>query len=184
MADDNPTEEWRIVEDAPDYEVSSLGRVRRATDDIITHWITGKSFVRRRAGWLMATFPHKKSGYIRVTLYGNRNVKTSTLICRAFHGPKPAPHYQAAHNDGNKLNNKADNLRWSTPKENCGDRVVHGTHRCGEQINTNKLTRDEVVAIRRLLGARNLKQSEIAAMFGISRALVSMIKTRATWNWL
>ena len=37
MATDTIPEEWRIVADFPDYEVSSHGRVRRKTDDVRTH---------------------------------------------------------------------------------------------------------------------------------------------------
>lgn len=38
MADDTLPEEWRKIEDEPDYEISNLGRVRRATDVVRSHY--------------------------------------------------------------------------------------------------------------------------------------------------
>ena len=48
------------------------------------------------------------------------------LVLEAFVGPRPARH-QAAHGDGNPLNNTLANLRWATPKENEADKRLHGT---------------------------------------------------------
>lgn len=45
-------------------------------------------------------------------------------------GPCPEGH-QAAHLDGNKLNNHISNLAWVTPKENIRHNIVAGTYRGG-----------------------------------------------------
>lgn len=49
-----------------------------------------------------------------------------TLVCLAFHGPKPTPKHQVAHKDCNKMNNGYLNLRWATPKENIADSIILG----------------------------------------------------------
>jgi hypothetical protein len=44
--------------------------------------------------------------------------KVHQLVCEAFHGPKPFDGAVVIHIDENALNNRADNLRWETQKEN------------------------------------------------------------------
>lgn len=44
--------------------------------------------------------------------------KVHQLVCEAFHGPKPFPKAVVIHLDENALNNRADNLKWGTQKEN------------------------------------------------------------------
>jgi hypothetical protein len=47
--------------------------------------------------------------------YGN--LKVHQLVCEAFHGPCPAG-LETLHEDENGLNNRPENLRWGTRKEN------------------------------------------------------------------
>lgn len=58
-----------------------------------------------------------------------RKVKTHRLITMAFHGPPPEKSSVAAHLDGNRRNNRADNLAWATQRENMFHRIAHGTAR-------------------------------------------------------
>lgn len=44
--------------------------------------------------------------------------KVHQLVCEAFHGPKPFPEAVVLHLDEDGLNNRPDNLRWGTQKEN------------------------------------------------------------------
>lgn len=44
--------------------------------------------------------------------------KVHQLVCEAFHGPKPFPDAVVIHLDENALNNRAENLKWGTQKEN------------------------------------------------------------------
>lgn len=48
--------------------------------------------------------------------YGN--VKVHRAICEAFHGPAPFDGAVVMHLDENALNNRPDNLKWGTQKEN------------------------------------------------------------------
>lgn len=46
------------------------------------------------------------------------NLKVHQLVCEAFHGPKPFPGAVVIHLDENALNNRPENLKWGTQKEN------------------------------------------------------------------
>jgi hypothetical protein len=127
-------EQWRAIPGWP-YEVSNIGRVRRAD----THKIKTASTL-------------KPSGYKIVHLYSGGESKSflvHRLVCCGFNGEPPSPDHQVAHNDGVKTNNHADNLRWATSKENHADRVVHGSHTRGERCGTHKLTAEQVAEVRR-----------------------------------
>lgn len=122
-------EEWRPIKGFPDHEVSSLGQVRRRP--------------------LRATrVPH---GYLRVSL-SHEGATTyryvHQLVCEAWHGPAPRPGMVVAHGDGNKLNNRPENLRWATPAENSADTVKHGRSRRGLTHHNAKLDDDAVRQMR------------------------------------
>lgn len=46
------------------------------------------------------------------------NMKVHRLVCEAFHGPPPFPRAVVLHLDENGLNNRPENLKWGTQKEN------------------------------------------------------------------
>lgn len=111
-----PSEEWRAIPDLPDYEASSLGRLRskrRGGWHVINGWTTGRPGYR----------------YVNVFIDGRkRNRTVHSLVCAAFHGPRPFG-LEVCHGDGDHLNNVPENLRWDTPSGNRYDSVRHGTHR-------------------------------------------------------
>ena len=111
-------EEWAKHPDFPDYEVSSLGRVRRLT-----------SRTRAKAGSVVVPARHY-SGYWHYTLWRGgrgRTIRVNRLVCETFQGMAPTSKHHAAHLDGNKDNNRNDNLNWKTPAENDADKDRHGT---------------------------------------------------------
>jgi hypothetical protein len=46
------------------------------------------------------------------------NIKVHQAVCEAFHGPKPFEGAVVIHRDENGLNNRPENLKWGTQKEN------------------------------------------------------------------
>jgi hypothetical protein len=113
-------EEWRPVVGFPDYMVSDQGRVLS---------------YRRKTPRLMALSPGKV-GYPLVKLFAgpaNRSADVKAiwvhqLVAAAFHGPRPEGMEEIRHLDGDKLNNRANNLCYGTRSENQRDRLRHGTH--------------------------------------------------------
>lgn len=56
--------------------------------------------------------------YLGAWLRGVGNVKIHRMVCEAFHGLAPFEKAVVIHIDENALNNRADNLKWGTQKEN------------------------------------------------------------------
>ena len=116
--------------------------------------------------------------YLMVTLWQN-GVKTvegiHRLVLLAFVGPPPELNYQACHNDGNRRNNRHDNLRWDTASENCLDRTRHGTW-----TPKRKLTPELVNEIRASLES-GMTGKETAKKFGVSETAVGVVKRRRSW---
>lgn len=138
------SEEWRPVSWAPDYEVSSLGRVRS--------WLRRGGFSKAPAmPRIMATRVNaKRGGYVLVDLQvGGAKVTSGVhrLVLEAFKGP-PFAGAEARHLDGNPINNVPGNLEWGTSSENKTDMVRHGTHTRGTRNSQARLSAEQVLAIR------------------------------------
>lgn len=110
---------WKPVPSCPGMMASSLGRIKLpekvgtmphgGTRIYPTKPVLG---VRTRAS---KTARHEYYG-IRTKDFGQR--KVHRLVCEAFHGPEPFPGAVVIHLDENALNNRIENLRWGTQKEN------------------------------------------------------------------
>lgn len=61
------------------------------------------------------------NGYLLVGT-GSKNRSVHSLVCEAFHGPKPSKAHTVDHKDRDRSNNYASNLRWATKKEQLDNR--------------------------------------------------------------
>ncbi len=178
MSDEHPTETWQPVPGFPDYQVSDLGRVRSCRP------VNGRG--PRLDHWRIVGGNLSNRGYHRTALSkGSGRQKTvfvHTLVLAAFHGPRP-PGKQCCHNDGDKDNNRADNLRYGTEADNAADRLKHGHQLCGETHGSATLSTDQIREIRWCRALR-ISPSVIAARFGISRTHVTRIAQSMAWKCL
>lgn len=161
-------EEWRPIAWAPNYEVSSVGRVRS--------WL-------RRGGFskppveprIMSTRVNAKAGgYVIVDLQIDGAKATAyvhRLVLEAFKGSSFAG-AEARHMDGNPTNNVPDNLEWGTSSENKADMVRHGTHTRGSRNGQARLSAEQVVAVRSGEEPSNV----VAARLGVSQATICKIR--------
>lgn len=113
-------EEWRVVPSMPEILASSWGRIMRkpfmagAKDGRGLRWYRPKPTygVTRSAKKGAA---HTYRGY-RYRTTGN--VKVHRLVCEAFHGPAPEGKNVVIHINENPHDNRPQNLKWGTQKEN------------------------------------------------------------------
>lgn len=102
----NAQEEWRTVEGFPRYEVSNLGRIR--------------SYVSHRRKKIIVKPWKINSGYLSIRLNEKETRKgflVHRLVASCFIGKCPVGYF-VNHKDENRMNNRADNLEYLTPKEN------------------------------------------------------------------
>lgn len=174
--------ENEIWKDIPGYEryyqASTLGRVRSI------RLRNGVSDKERPTPLILKTRAYKH-GYHQLTL-GTGNSMASyrlhRLIALTFHGPCPEE-CECLHINGNPSDNRAENLRWGTKKENSHDKVIHGVKRVGEQVAHAKLTDDEVLKIKIRI-FRNENYREIAKDYGVSHQTIFSIKNWHNWTHL
>lgn len=117
------------------YEVSSAGRVRSVRRKIILK--SGDSGHCGHQAVVLSDSPRRVKRYVH------------HLVLEAFLGPRP-PGMVSRHLNGDSSDNSAPNLRWGTHEENYADQRRHGTANMGERNGRAKLTRSDVLSIRRL----------------------------------
>jgi hypothetical protein len=169
----NP-EEWRRVGGFPDYEVSSLGRVRsfKSGDALlmrtpISPSVGYRQLSTRRPGFRKQWMLHQ-------------------LVALTFLGPPPTPRHEVAHADGDRANSALSNLRWATRKENHADKRLHGTLQFGERHHQAKFTDEQVRSLRAeyAAGAFSSPGSRMirARALGVSWHTFNNILKNKTWK--
>lgn len=160
------TEEiWLPVSDFPDkYEVSNLGRI--------------KSLFWNNSKVQKVLSPYKmRNGYARVIL-GRKNMRSvHRLVALAFI-PNPEGKPDVNHKNGNKFDNRSENLAWVTKSENQIHAFANGlqVNARGEDSVKFKITDLEIIAIHMMANSGKVEQLEIGNRFGIHRDTVSLIK--------
>lgn len=165
--------EWRAGSKYEHIEVTRTGVVRNAR--------TGRELATNvgKTGYEQLTIrPEGRKGRAKL-------VKVHRLVAHAWIGDPPTPQHVVNHRDGNKLNNNVENLEWVTPSEN-----MRHAHRMGlkvplrgEQMPNAKLTRHDVLRIRRVYqpwharyGARPL-----AREYGVHHAHIIAVARGEEW---
>lgn len=153
-------EVWKTISAAVDYEVSNWGRVR--------------SWKRRKPRIIKQLFLY--GAYWKVRLYVGDTLKVFAvhrLVAEAFI-PNPEGKPQVNHINGNKLDNRVENLEWVTPHENSLHAVVAGLIAQGADNCQAKLTNEQVRYIRN--NPDNLTGRTLAKMFSVCPMTISNIQ--------
>jgi hypothetical protein len=110
---------WKPIPSQPGMMASSCGRVL----------LPERTAQMPHGGWRTYTpiptygCKRKASKTAKHEYYGlfhkeRGNLKIHRLVCEAFHGPSPFPKAVVIHLDEDALNNRPENLKWGTQKEN------------------------------------------------------------------
>ncbi len=160
------TEQWKECCEGF-YEVSDLGRVRRAKPGKTT--------------WVGRVLKHKpgKRGYCRIHAVMDgvtKERKVHQLVAEAFLGPCP-PGKEVNHKDTVKTNNKASNLEYITHNGN----LLHALRTGTRQLKFS----DETVDLAKRLRLTGMSYQAIADETGMSkRHCMDVIKGKVrTVRW-
>lgn len=112
-----------------------------------------------------------------------KTFRAHRLVLMAFNPIENMENLQVNHKDGNKKNNKIDNLEWCSASENQIHAYKNGLNvaRKGEKSNLSKLTEERVKQIF-LLRKQGLTQEEIGNIVGCSKSNISCILKGKTWK--
>lgn len=170
---------WRpIVGYEGYYEVSDDGQVRSLWKRVGPSAHLTKQPVR-------VLNPGLSAGYVTVSLHrdGKRATKRiHVLVLEAFRGPRPDG-FDASHLNGDRSDNRIENLIWESRRANLQRQRGHGTAPIGAQAPTAKLDEPAVQQIRRRL-LRGESHSSVAKRFGVSRPHISGIASNRYWKSL
>ena len=132
------------------------------------------------------TFGHKNSkGYMLINLTSDdknikkKNVLIHRLVAEAFI-PNPNNYPYINHKDGNKSNNKVDNLEWCNNSMNQLHAFENGLQKSGCEHNNSKLKYEDVLFIKNNIN--KYKQIELSKMFNVSRRVIYQIKKGITYK--
>lgn len=168
----NRHQEWKpVVGFEGLYEVSDRGSIRNARN--------GKLLKLQNSG----------NGYFKVGLCRSGQVHrhwVHRLVAMVF-VPNPHNLNVVDHLDGNKQNNRADNLEWVTSKENSVRAYLSGLIPelptfYGEKHPNHVLTESQVFDIRTMYGSGTCSQRFLAKRFGVSQTTIKMIVNNRAWK--
>lgn len=112
--------EWRAIAGFVGYEVSRTGLVRS-----LDRRVPSSRGTRLSRGRLLKPQRLSRTGYMQVELSGAKRA-VHRLVATAFLGDPPTG-YVVNHKNGDKEDNRVENLEWCTPSANVqhGFRVLH-----------------------------------------------------------
>lgn len=112
-----------------------------------------------------------------------KTYRAHRLVLMAFKPVDNMENLEVNHIDGNKKNNRLENLEWCTSSENQIHAFKTGLSKArrGEKSNFSKLKLEDVKRVFDLR-EQGLTQAEIATIIGCSSSNISYILKRKTWQ--
>lgn len=165
-------DKWKPIEGCPYYYCSHLGKVKSDKRPAYLNSIDA-TVVRRRKIFK----PNNTNGYSRVKLDG-KFYFVHKLVAQAF-VPNPEKKPQVNHKNGNKLDNRAENLEWCNNSENQNHAISIGLKKSRKGQPKNKLTHEIVDVIR-----KTYKRGDAIALsksLNVSKQTIHNVITNKSW---
>ncbi|MCK5608340.1 HNH endonuclease [Candidatus Pacearchaeota archaeon] len=113
------------------------------------------------------------------------NKEVHRLVLETFVGSRPK-NMECCHNNGIKIDNRLENLRWDTAKNNIKDAIKHGTHislyQNGEANSRAKLKEKDIRMIIYMYKTGLFLQREIAEIYNVGRVTITNIINKKSWK--
>jgi hypothetical protein len=161
------------------YEVSDTGRVRALERSGVHRGRWGDMVMRFPAREMRICTTTAGYHYVALKLPSQKSIKylLHRLVMFAFVGVPPQSRPQVNHKDGNKANNRLDNLEYVSSAENLKHCIQVLGKKRGESAGNARLTDAQVLAIRK---DRRLLR-EVAADHGVSLQTISKVRNGHAW---
>lgn len=149
------------------YQISNLGRIR------------SKGRTKDKAGIRCISYTHDGYAKIRLMYKGvDKTVRVHRLVARAFI-PNPDDKETVNHIDGDKTNNRADNLEWANRHE----QLIHAYDlglkkaKVGTSNYLAKLSDDDVKFIRKVYIPQSTKFGTVALAkkFNVTDRVIGLV---------
>lgn len=152
------------------YKVTNFGRIIGARGEIKQRL--------NNDGYLVATVGIKEK---------RTSIKVHRIVATLFVDGKTEERNEVNHIDYNRANPRADNLEWTSHKENIAYSVENGRHK-DKQLGTKNvkaiLSEDDVYDIRMLFDSGVMSQKELATAYNVGWSTIHNICFRLTWTHL
>ncbi len=140
----------------------------------------GRIFSHKTEKWLKCDI---RKGYLYTVLYKDKKRYCATvhrLVALNFI-KKVIGKRHVNHLNGNKLDNRVENLEWCTSGENQRHAINSGLKKplCGSNNGASKLSEEDIIAIRNNI---TKNQRELAKEFNISYQQISRIIRNERWK--
>ena len=159
------------------YQVSDLGNVRskeRPVKTCLGIAVKGGNVLKK----IIATTGYEVVNFTSSN-QGRKQELVHRLVLLSFVG-LCSDGKQACHANGIRHDNKLENLRWGTVKENHFDQKIHGTKPIGQMSKNAKLTELQVIEIKQSVLSSNF----LAKKYKVGKTTILRIKKGVTWTHL
>lgn len=154
---------WKPIPDFSIYEASNGGLVRNTITGNISSPNLGSH------GYLMVNMKNDDGKWGARLLH--------VIVASAFYGKRPVG-MDCCHNDGDRLNNSSNNLRWDSRKANIADQKTHGSF---GWRGKRKLSDSDIPLILSLANSGE-KFELIANKFDVSVGTISAVVNGKNWK--
>lgn len=176
-------EVWKWIEGYEGkYKISNFGRVK----SYASRYVVNKGFVNQNGHILKSNDNGRGYKYVQLAGNGFRDRRyIHRLVAMNFLKESYKEGLEVNHKDGDKSNNKAENLEWVTSYENVQHAIKTGLFdQRGSKGRCTHLNDLQATAIKRLYNNKLMTSGEIMKLFDVSRHTVLDISSGKSFNYL